>query len=140
MVTEVEYLHLLPNDLLPDISHWQPFRVALLVEAPVQDDWKIRVSQWLVQSGCLYVSAWGIDCSSWDDSVDFALLEKFDYGEIPDADFVMTTWHDGETLAKLFFFVKNNAWHAEVSIQKTAIIHIATQPKRTEFVAAYENA
>lgn len=53
--------------------------------------------------------AWGLDCSLWDDSIDFANIDKFDPEGIPDGQFVMTTWHDGETLEEVLFFARFNS-------------------------------
>jgi hypothetical protein len=43
--------------------------------------------------GCLYMMAWGIDCSIRDDAVDWANISDFDFKPIPPERFVMTTWH-----------------------------------------------
>ena len=59
--------------------------------------------------------AWGLECSEWDDSVDWAVLEKFDFGKIPDGHFVMTTWHENETLEEALCFAKFDAIDNETS-------------------------
>jgi hypothetical protein len=53
--------------------------------------------------------AWGLDCSLWDDSVDYANIEKFETDEIPDEQFVMTTWHTDDTLEEVLRFAKIDA-------------------------------
>jgi hypothetical protein len=40
--------------------------------------------------------AWGRECSSWDDSVDWANIDKFGDSPIPDDECVVTTWHEDE--------------------------------------------
>lgn len=52
----------------------------------------------------MYMMAWGVGCSSWDDSVDLANLEQCGFGDIPDEAFVMTTWHERDTLQQVFEF------------------------------------
>jgi hypothetical protein len=120
----IEYLHLPPDATLPDVTHFAPFRAMLILEAPVSNAWRAAVSDWLVQSGCLFMSAWGVDCSSWDDSVDMANLEKFDYGSIPEDRFVMTTWHADESLRDAMSFCKL-ATHPVLDMRHTLLIHIS---------------
>ena len=136
----IEYLHLNPNDPLPDIERWRPFRAAVLVESSVDIKWQASVSEWLVQSGCLYMVAWGLECSSWDDSVDLAAIEKFNYGDVPEAEFVMTTWHENQPLSDALFYLKHVAIHPVTETPITAIVHIAPAPKPREVLSAYEDA
>jgi hypothetical protein len=135
-----EYLHLKPNDSIPDITRWRPFRAAVLIESEVNEKWQARVSEWLVQFGCLYMVAWGIRCSSWDDSVDIAALEKYDYCDAPEAEFVMTTWHESEPLSDALFYLKNNAIHPVTDTPTTVIVHIAPAAKEREVLSAYAGA
>jgi hypothetical protein len=67
----------------------RPFRAVVVVEEPVSAEWRAVASRWLVDADCLYMMAWGHECSLWDDSVDFANLEVFNFGEVPDRNFVM---------------------------------------------------
>jgi hypothetical protein len=54
--------------------------------------------------------AWGIDGTLWDDSVDLVEINKF-LPEIegPDDEFVLTTWHDNDTLEEVIHFTKFGA-------------------------------
>ncbi|MBK6941551.1 MAG: hypothetical protein IPH13_15335 [Planctomycetes bacterium] len=71
-----------------------------------------------------WVVAWGVDCSSWDDSVDLANLERFDFGEIPDDRFVMTSWHEDVSLRDAMSFCKHAA-HSGVNSRHTLLVHIS---------------
>ena len=73
------YLQINPNTDLPSIDVLKPFRAVVVVEESVMPEWQSRTSRWLVNSGCLYMMAWGNNPSSWDDSVDSANLEAFNY-------------------------------------------------------------
>lgn len=84
--------------------------------------------------------AWGRECSSWDDSVDFANLEEFSYGEIPDDAFVMTTWHESEPLEEVFWFAKNSAFHPSIELDNTLILHLGENDKGEEFKKQFKNA
>ena len=97
-----EYLHLRPEGPQPSLDGAAPFKAVVVIDSEVTPEWQAQVSDWLVRSGCQYMMAWGLDCSSWDDSVDVANLEMFDFGEIPDEGFVMTTWHEKDSLLEAF--------------------------------------
>ena len=140
MSPPVTYLHLKPEAALPEISRAVPARMVVVIEAEVSAEWQSIVSDWIIGSGCLYMMAWGVDCSSWDDSVDIANLEKFEFGEIPENHFVMTTWHTDEPLAEVFWFSKNNAFHPTVEFQHTVLLHISAESKERELLAAYAEA
>ena len=140
MSESVAYLHLKPGAELPELSPSKPVRMVVVVEAEVSPDWQSIVSNWIVGSGCLYMMAWGVECSSWDDSVDIANLEEFKFGEIPEDRFVMTTWHADEPLAEVFWFSKNNAFHPTVELQRTVLLHISAENREHELLAAYAEA
>lgn len=136
----MKYLWLQPSSKLPDISELHPFRCVVIVEESVTPEWQSQVSSWLVVSGCLYMMAWGENCSNWDDSVDHANLEFFDYKEIPDENFVMTTWHDKEPIKEVFWFSKNNAFHPIINIKNTLILHISKNKMENEVLEKYNDA
>jgi hypothetical protein len=136
----VSYVHLPPEAHLPSIGEAGPFRAVLVLEQAVADDWQSRVSEWLVKSGCLYMMAWGVECSSWDDSVDWANLSVVGLEDIPDDQFVMTTWHDNEPLAETFWFAGFTAHHPTVPLEHVAIIDIGSTNRESEMLQAYEAA
>ena len=136
----MEYLRLKPESNLPNINVLNPFRSVVIVEETVNPEWQVQVSNWLVSSGCLYMMAWGNDCTSWDNSVDQANLEEFNYGDIPEQKFVMTTWHEDESLKEVFWFSKNNAFHPVVELETTLILHISCKNKEKEYLTEYNNA
>jgi len=125
---------------LPAVEGQQPFQAVVIAETPCSPGWQALVSQWLVRSGCLYMMAWGPECSSWDDSVDVANLEEFGYGEIPDDRFVMTTWHESEPVQEVFWFSKHSAHHPAMPLRSTVLLHISEQDKEREFLSLYAEA
>jgi len=137
MTNSPAYLLLTAETTPPEISAFNPFRAVVIIEQPVSIDWQSKISDWLVRSGCLYMMAWGEHCSAWDDSVDFANMEQFDYGDIPADKDVMTTWHAEESLDEVFFFAKQHASHPIVDLQTTLLIHISAISKEPEFVQAF---
>jgi hypothetical protein len=139
-----EYLFLAPNEPLPTIRATTPFRAVVLIEAAVSDAWRDATSVWLVESGCLYMMAWGHECSAWDDSVDWASIDReIRMGEAAER-FVMTTWHNDESLAEVFFFAQHCARHPSVDLSRTLLLHIAPEANearmRAAFAAAGEDA
>ena len=133
----VEYFHLKSESKLPDFSHYSPFRAVLILEKEVESDWQSAVSEWIVDMGCLYVMAWGVGCASWDDSVDYANLEKSDFENTLDEKFVVTTYHERESLNDVFWFSKNCASHPYVKLDNTIIIHIADRCRPEDILGEY---
>ncbi|WP_455423534.1 DUF7684 family protein [Agrilutibacter terrestris] len=134
------YIHLARGSTPPDLGARSPFRAVVIAEQAVPTDWQDEVSDWLVRSGCLFMMAWGYGCSSWDDSVDMANLRAFDYGDIPDDQFVMTSWHENESLSEVFSFAKHHADHGEVELQRTVLVHIAASSQEPSLLQVYNEA
>lgn len=84
--------------------------------------------------------AWGLECSAWDDSVDWANQNAFDPEEIPEGSFVVTTWHEEESLADVFWYAKHCATHSVVDIGQTLLLHIAAEQQETDMLDRYAAA
>jgi hypothetical protein len=136
----MEYLQLRNNEALPQIKTPRPFKCVVIIDSSVSQEWQAEVSKWLVNSGCLFMMAWGHNCSSWDDSVDYANLEQFEYQEIPPESFVVTTWHDSESLSEVFEFCKKIAAHNVKNLEDTLMLHISNDNMSDAIKQAYENA
>jgi hypothetical protein len=136
---EPRYLHLRPGQRPPELEA-RPFRAILLAEQSVEDAWLHEIAAWIVERGSLYVIAWGMDCEKWHDSVDWAVLEDFDYGDIPDERFVMTTWHDEEPLSEAFWFAGHCATHPDVELEETIILHIAAEAREDAVLRDYADS
>lgn len=134
------YLHLPVGHTPPSLEGYRPFKAVLVIEQPVTDEWQSLVSEWLVQSGCLFMMAWGRDCSSWDDSVDYANLSAFNFGEIPEDAFVMTTWHADEPLREALWFAAHTAFHPTMALDRTIIVHISAEERGAELLGAFQQA
>ena len=132
----VEYVHL-PSGSEPPTTTFQHRRVIVVIEQEVYDDWQDRISDWIAASGCLCMMAWGRDCSSWDDSVDHANLVRFGYREIPDENFIMTTWHDDEPLSEVFFYNQMCAFHPTIDLPLVTILHISETHQSEKLLREY---
>ena len=140
MTTSVHYVQLQHGAEPPLNVVAAPFQAVVISEQSVSPEWRARVSAWLVKTGCLYMCAWGTDCSEWDTSVDMANIEANCHEEIPEDRFVMTTWHENESLAGAFWFAKNNAHHPTVAIQNTLLVHVAQVNREKELLASFTEA
>jgi hypothetical protein len=137
----VHYLQLQPEAVeLPRLPCASPFRAVVLVREAVTNEWRNRVSDWLVTSGCLYMLAWGVDCSIWDDAVDWTSLHEFDFGDIPPERFVMTTWHDDESIEEVFSFARSWATHPTVAVDANVILDISFESRESQTISAWSDA
>ena len=51
------------------------------------------------------VAAWGHDCSFWDDSIDWSVILRYHPEKTPEAGWVTTTWHEGESITDVLEYV-----------------------------------
>lgn len=109
------------------------FKCLKLIEREVGEVYRNEVSKALVKAGCLFSLAWGIDCSAWDDSVDWAFLESYNYGDYPEDKFVMTTWHADETLEEVIAFAKHCTDYSEVKLEDILVLDFAHH-ERSELI------
>ena len=140
MSQSAEYIRVEPGASLPVVGMAETYRAVVIVEGSVSPEWQASASDWLVRSGCLYMMAWGENCSSWDDSVDLANINQFFPTEVPDDKFVMTTWHDEEPLEEVFWFAKNSAVHPTVRLECTVLVHVSSHDSGENLLKAYADA
>jgi hypothetical protein len=136
-LSQLHYLHLLPGQSLPETPKPEPSPVVVIVEAEVAADWQNAVSDWIIAYGCRYMMAWGRDCASWDDSVDWAYLDSVDFSDSNEG-LVMTTWHERDTLEDLFHYCEFNAVlsNDDLELNRILILHIADTPDEARLLAA----
>ncbi len=133
----MKYVRITEHDELPDLTRYKPYRCVVIIENEVSIEKQIKMSDWLCESGCLYMMAWGKNCSSWDDSVDFANIRQFEDEDIPEEFNVITTWHDDEPLEEVFFFAKHCALHFGRELPNGVILHLSEIDKREELLDEY---
>jgi hypothetical protein len=136
----VKYLRLQSGDALPSIDELRPFKAIVVIDGEMPEIWQWEVSRWLVQSGCACMMAWGLDCSAWNESVEDANLEAFNYEDIPEDRVVMTTSHDDEELSEVFWYSKHRARHPVHEIRNVVILHVSSEDKKLELESMYEDA
>ncbi len=133
-------MHLPAGSEPPVIGQDGPFKAVLVVEQDSAQEWRDRVGDWMIRSGCLFMMAWGRDAVEWHDSVDWALLTIHDFQDIPDKKHVMTTWHDDESLADVFWFSGHAAWHDTAPEMHTWIIHVGEGDRKQLILEKYAAA
>ena len=118
------------------------FRCVILIEKTIDAADRAKISKQLVDAGCLYAMAWGIDCSSWDDSIDEANIDQFFPRSVPDNKFVMTTWHSKESIEEVFFFAKFNAVlsYDNIKLVDLLVLDLGLIPREAEIMRVYETA
>ena len=119
-----------PISIPPEMTR---FKCLILIEREISGDYRYEVSKALVKAGCLYSLAWGIDCSAWDDSVDWAFLERHDFSDCPEEQDVTTTWHNDETLEETVKFAKHCTEYSSVKLDDILVLDFAHQ-ERGEFI------
>jgi len=124
------YFSIRDGEELESLDKSRPFKCVLLVSEDVSQTWQNMVSERLVADGCLYMMAWGSDCSSWDNSVDTANIEQFFPHDIPEENFVMTTWHDDETLEDVLHFAKFSAIHPAIVLTNIVVLDIGKSGRK----------
>jgi hypothetical protein len=67
-----------------------------------------ELSEKLVNSGCRYAVCFGFECSSWDDSIDYAYIFSDPNLDPPKERFVMTTWHESEPIEEVVEYFRWN--------------------------------
>jgi hypothetical protein len=134
------YLHLNPGQSPPALEGGCPFKAVIVIEVDVTPEWRSVICDWLVNSGCRYAIAWGIQCREWHFGIDDASLQRFDYGEVPDSEFVMTTDHEKESLKDAFLFAAYCAHHPSLDIDRVYIIHIASRERPDEMLRFFREA
>lgn len=133
------YIHLMPENDPPALNKVAS-KFVVVVDVDVSNEWRNSISDWIVDCGCLYMLAWGVDCSAWDDSVDWANIGRFDFENISAEQSVMTTWHEDEPLDEVFRFSKELANHASIPLDHTVILHISETSQQDKILKLYESA
>ena len=92
------------NFLSPFEAHeFVAWVVAEDVELDREEMYQISLS--LVKAGCRFAVCSGIECSIWDDAIDYAAMEVFPDTEHDEGTLVMTSWHENETFDEIAHFM-----------------------------------
>jgi hypothetical protein len=81
-----------------------------------------QLSSAIVRTGCRYALAFGVACSTWDDSIDLASIEA----HVPDDRFIMTTWHEKEPIEDVVDFWWWNTVFDDFVPERFGVFHIGS--------------
>jgi hypothetical protein len=141
MVQPVTYVHAAPTKPPVLAAPGVAYRAIVIEETPPSDAWRTAIAQTIVATGCRYMMAWGLNSTVWDDVVDHASIERHGVLDAADPDFVMTTWHDTESMNDVFEYCKQFAAHPALTpTSPTYIIHVSAADERDALLAQYERA
>ena len=133
------YIFLQPEGDPPAFST-RPYRLILVSESETEEDWRAKICAHLVATRCLYFVSWGEQCETWHDDMDWALLDAHGYEDIPDDDFIMTTWHADDPMKSALNFGAMDAQHPDVELKATYIMHVAESADEERILSAFHEA
>lgn len=114
-----------------------PYPCLIWSEMETSSDFKLELSKKLIKTDCRYIVAGGIECSLWDDAGDFAFIASNDDYDPPDEQFVMTSWHEGESLVEVVRFFALNTNFDRHDFRHFLIVHIGeSQEMEFELIEA----
>ena len=90
----------------------------------------------VVASGCRYVCCSGEDCSRWHDDVNFAFMSTDVNYQPPAERFIMTTWHEGESLSEVVWYVLMCTSFDDFVAERFLVVLLKPNPGRKSEVAA----
>lgn len=128
-----KYLFLPRNVPFSIPKEMSEFKCLILIEREVGEEYRDEISRVLVKAGCLYALAWGIECSAWDDSIDWAYIQFHEFDDCPEEQFVTTTWHEDETLEEVVEFAKHCNAYDHPELKNTLVLDFSHQ-ERGEFI------
>ena len=94
-------------------SSSSPYLAVLWIFEGVTGQWQQHVSQWLIDTGCLYVLAWkgGLDVHGWEESLSEANKKAVARGKIVTSHTVVTTCYEYVALGEVIKFAEYEAVH-----------------------------
>ena len=136
------YQFVTPDAPISVPAHLGRYKCLLLIERSVAETLRNEVGLMLVDTGCAYAMAWGLDCSLWEDSIDWANIEQFKDCRIPDDRFVITTSHDTETIQDVLWFAKVCAAvsYTNEPLDDLLVLDFSLENRAESIQAAYDRA
>jgi hypothetical protein len=74
----------------------EPYIACVISDSVVIDSVRNGLANFIANSGCRAMSALGPDSCQWDDSVDWAVLEKNDFNGVNDNESILTSFSNSE--------------------------------------------
>ncbi|MGE3474533.1 MAG: hypothetical protein AB7H70_01870 [Rhodospirillaceae bacterium] len=122
------YIHLPNASMLPALGP-EPFKVLLIAESIVLDEWRVKICEDLARSGCRYLVAWGQDCKEWSVAMGRT-------GE----NLVVTGATVDEPLAEAMWLAVHEAEHPTLTLHALVIAHVTPHARRDEILFQFHSA
>jgi hypothetical protein len=136
----MQYILIGENGDLPEIGRFAPFKAVVAAEDRISRDRQVEISNWLVESGALYVMLCGADGETWQQAIRQANLDLVELRDMRPDDFVMITQHGKEKLRGVFWHARKHARHTHVRLDNLLTIHIGTTNRSVEYSAIFDKA
>lgn len=125
---------------LPFLDIREQWAAIIVGDLPFSNERRDEVAHWLCKENCRWMAAWGIDCSKWDDALDEAEIALWPDGA-PDDKFIVTTWHNIESLDEVFWFIgTQTSTFDDRAITHFAIVHLSTDDNATQLMQRFAKA
>ncbi len=85
------------------------------------------ISKKIVNSGCRNAVCAGYNCSTWDDSIDEEYLATDVNFDPPESTFIMTTWHENDSVEDIIFHTLNCTNFDQHKFNKYLIFFVGEQ-------------
>lgn len=72
--SRVHYLQAHPGLPIPEIKIAEPFRIVVVAEIEVDNQWRDKTACALIDRGCQLALCWGLDCALWDRDIRYASI------------------------------------------------------------------
>lgn len=130
------YVHLPNGSTLPALGP-APFKVLLLAESIVTDEWRTGTCEDLVRRGCRAFIVWGQDGRQWRDAMSQSAGGEDVVAQWED---VVAQWYDDIPLGEAMWSSVHAADHPTIMLQAFAILHVTPQARREEILDQFANA
>ena len=124
----------------PELPSNMAFKVVLIAEDHSGIDERSLLCESLMDAGCLYFMAWGSECREWQDAMNLANLQRYDYDQVPDDKLIIATSHPEEAIKDVFWFSKNTAMHPCHDLDNVLLVHVSERDKKKELLDMYAAA
>ena len=116
----------------------EPFPCLLWHRGGFTRDAKRDLAHALIHGGCRYAVCAGVECEAWHDAFDAAFLEEHEgqSEDESDRDFMMTTWHERDTIDDVAFFFVLNTNFDDHDFTRYLVLHVGDAPVPDEINAA----